>query len=68
MSELPLGEVLSAHIQQARAAHADPQAWAAAAVQEIIVLLRDDYHLLTAVLGALENLTDAEALDKTDRK
>jgi hypothetical protein len=55
LPELPLGELLAAHIWQARSAHADPDAWTSAAVREIIVLLRDDYPLLTSVLGALQS-------------
>jgi hypothetical protein len=54
MPDLPVGEVLAAHIQQARSAHNDPAAWTSAAVQELIVLLRDDYPLLTSVLSALQ--------------
>ncbi|HET6846189.1 MAG TPA: hypothetical protein VFH29_05105 [Anaerolineales bacterium] len=52
--DLPLGELLAAHIQQAGSAHHDRAAWTSAAVREIIVLLRDDYPLLTSVLGSLD--------------
>jgi hypothetical protein len=53
--DLPVGEVLAAHIQQAQRVHAaagDP-AWAGRATQELITLLRDDYPTLMQVLGAL---------------
>jgi hypothetical protein len=54
-SDLPVGELLAAHIlqsQQAQAAGGDP-AWATRAAQELITLLRDDYTTLMQVLGAL---------------
>lgn len=54
-SHLPVGELLAAHIQQAREAHlrgGNPQ-WDRAATQELIALLRDDYPTLMSVLGAL---------------
>jgi hypothetical protein len=53
--ELPVGELLAAHIQQAGAAHADAgdAEWRNAATQELITLLRDDYATLMSVLGAL---------------
>ena len=50
--EIPIGELLAAHIQQASTAHKD-KAWAEKAAQELITLLRDDYPLLMSVLGAL---------------
>jgi hypothetical protein len=68
MPELPLGEMLAAHIQQCRLAHSDPDTWTSAAVQEIIVLLRDDYRMLTSVLGALESALGDRALDEADRQ
>jgi hypothetical protein len=68
MPELPLGEILAAHIQQSRLAHPDPEAWTAAAVQEIIVLLRDDYPMLTSVLGALESALGDPASEKKGRQ
>jgi hypothetical protein len=55
--EIPLGELLAAHLRQAQAAHADGNAWRDAAVQEIIALLRDDYPLLTSVLGSLNEIS-----------
>jgi hypothetical protein len=52
--DLPIGEVLAAHIQQAAKAHgkASPR-WKEDATQELITLLRDDYPTLMSVLGAL---------------
>ncbi len=54
-ANLPVGELLAAHLQQARAAHlaARDTAWMVRATQELITLLRDDYPALMAVLGAL---------------
>ena len=50
--EIPIGEVLAAHIQQAQSAHKDAT-WKERATQEVITLLRDDYPTLMSVLGAL---------------
>lgn len=50
-----MGEVLAAHLQQAGLAHqkmGKPE-WAQEAVQEIIILLRDDYATLIRVLQSL---------------
>jgi hypothetical protein len=57
--DLPIGELLAAHIQQASAAHtfAGNPAWADAATQELITLLRDDYQTLMSVLGALGDVS-----------
>ncbi len=54
-TDLPVGELLAAHIQQASTAQAEAgnQAWKSAAIQELITLLRDDYPTLMGVLGAL---------------
>jgi len=54
-ADLPIGELLAAHVQQAYQAHAQTgnPAWKDAATQELITLLRDDYPTLMAVLGAL---------------
>lgn len=49
---VPVGEVLAAHIQQASRAHKN-QKWQEGAAQELITLLRDDYPTLMSVLGAL---------------
>lgn len=56
-SDLPVGELLAAHIQQAQSAHAagNNPAWAQMAMQELITLLRDDYPTLMGVLGALSD-------------
>jgi hypothetical protein len=53
--DLPVGELLAAHIQQAGLAHAEAGniEWKSAATQELITLLRDDYVTLMSVLGAL---------------
>jgi hypothetical protein len=50
--DIPVGEVLAAHIRQASAAHKD-KTWAERASRELITLLRDDYPALMSVLGAL---------------
>jgi len=53
--DLPVGELLAAHFQQASQAHrtGGNAAWASAAAQELITLLRDDYPTLMGVMGAL---------------
>lgn len=53
--ELPVGELLAAHLKLARAAHthAGNPDWFEAATRELITLLRDDYPTLMSVLGAL---------------
>lgn len=58
-SDLPTGELLAAHMQQAAAAQkaAGNGAWARAAAQEIITLLRDDYPALMSVLSALSDVS-----------
>jgi hypothetical protein len=53
--DLPIGEVLAAHLQQANKAHGNPQ-WRERAIQELITLLRDDYPTLMSVLGALSDV------------
>lgn len=54
-ADLPVGEILAAHLQMAHSAHcaAGNTGWVNAATQELITLLRDDYPTLMAVLGAL---------------
>jgi hypothetical protein len=56
-TELPVGELLAAHLQQAASAQSNlpggNREWWNAATQELIVLLRDDYATLMSVLGAL---------------
>ena len=54
--DVPVGEVLAAHIQQASAAHKE-KAWKEKATHEVITLLRDDYPTLMAVLGALSDVS-----------
>lgn len=58
LNEMPVAELLAAHIRQADEAHrqAGNSAWIQAAMQELIILLRDDYASLMAVLGALSDL------------
>ena len=60
--DVPIGEVLAAHIQQAGSAHGKEsgksalhgaEAWKEDATKELITLLRDDYPTLMSVLGAL---------------
>jgi hypothetical protein len=55
--DLPVSELLAAHLQQAQAAHAatGDQDWASQATQELIILLRDDYATLMSVLGTLRD-------------
>ncbi len=56
--ELPVGELLAAHLQQAARAHAQAgrQDWLRAATQELIVLLRDDYPTLMTVLSTVSEI------------
>jgi hypothetical protein len=53
--DLPVGELLSAHLKQASEAQeeAGREEWGREAAQEIIILLRDDYGRLMQVLGSL---------------
>jgi hypothetical protein len=50
--DIPIGEILAAHLQQASAAQPG-KAWVGKAAQELITLLRDDYPTLMSVLSAL---------------
>jgi hypothetical protein len=50
--DIPVGEVLAAHILQVKQKTKN-DAWVGQATQELITLLRDDYPTLMAVLGAL---------------
>jgi hypothetical protein len=53
-TDVPIGEVLAAHLLQAEKAHGKNSAvWKENAVKELITLLRDDYPTLMSVLGAL---------------
>jgi hypothetical protein len=52
--DIPIGEVLASHLQQAEKAHGkNSRAWKENAVKELITLLRDDYPTLMSVLSAL---------------
>ena len=52
--DIPMGDVLAAHIQQAGTAHGkNGDSWKEKATRELIMLLRDDYPTLMSVLGAL---------------
>jgi hypothetical protein len=55
--DLPIGELLAAHLQLAQSAHvaAGNPDWSKSATQELIVLLRDDYPALMSVLSALSD-------------
>lgn len=53
--EIPVGEVVAAHILQAQPTHKD-KSWQERATQEVITLLRDDYPTLMSVLGALSDV------------
>ncbi len=58
-ADLPIGEILAAHLQQAGEVHRKfgDEDWTSQAMQEIITLLRDDYTLLMSVLGALAEIS-----------
>ena len=57
-ADLPVGELLAAHLKQASEAHLlqGNRAWLGKATQELITLLRDDYPALKGVLGALSDI------------
>ena len=57
-ADLPVGELLAAHLEQAHQAHsaAGDSEWINQATQELITLLRDDYATLMSVLGALSDI------------
>ncbi len=59
--DIPIGEVLAAHLQQAQRANqkAKNEKWFESAAQELITLLRDDYPTLMSVLGALSDTLPA---------
>jgi hypothetical protein len=50
--DIPIGELLAAHILQVKQKTKDER-WVERATQELITLLRDDYPTLMSVLGAL---------------
>ncbi|GAB4580504.1 MAG: hypothetical protein Fur0022_32460 [Anaerolineales bacterium] len=54
-ADIPVGELLAAHLKQANDAHCAEGniKWAEQATKELIVLLRDDYSTLMSVLSAL---------------
>ena len=55
--DLAVGELLAAHIRQAGEAHRKKGdgKWMNEAMQELIILLRDDYPTLMSVLGSLKD-------------
>jgi hypothetical protein len=56
--DVPVGEVVAAHILQAgKARGVDGTRWIESATQEVITLLRDDYPTLMSVLGALADIS-----------
>jgi hypothetical protein len=64
-SDLPVGEMIAAHLQQTNTAQCGlgNTVWALEATRELITLLRDDYPLLMSVLSALADAGIAEADD-----
>jgi hypothetical protein len=54
--EIPIGEVLAAHIFQVSKVSKD-STWRENAIQELIALLRDDYPTLMSALGALADIS-----------
>ena len=57
MNDLPVGEILAAHFSQVRDTFGDASSdWEEKAIQELVILLRDDYQTLMSVLGALGDL------------
>jgi hypothetical protein len=58
--DLPISELLAAHLQEARKVHAAAgnSSWNADATRELITLLRDDYPKLMNVLSALADCGD----------
>lgn len=66
--DLPVSELLAAHLQQAHRAHQErgEPAWVEAATGELITLLRDDYPTLMAVLSALGDALEWRAEAQTD--
>lgn len=58
--ELPVGELLAAHLLQAGQAHAlaGEESWQDQAIQELIILLRDDYPTLMSVLSTLSEIKE----------
>jgi hypothetical protein len=54
--DIPLEETMAHHIKQAQDAHQDDPGWKDRALQELIILLRDDHLLLTNVLSAVSDI------------
>src|SRR5258707_10968161 len=54
--DIPVGEVVAAHIFRSHSAHKD-KSWKERARHEIITLLRNDYQTMMAVLGALSDVS-----------
>jgi hypothetical protein len=56
--DLPVGELLAAHLEQAQEAHsaAEDRGWSQRATKELIALLRDDYPTLMSVLTSIAEL------------
>ncbi len=54
--DLPLGDVLAAHLQQVAAAQPAPADWLAQAAEQVVILLRDDPNRLLPVLSALNEV------------
>lgn len=62
--DIPLVELLAAHIRQSHQIHeksGDPS-WSKRAVEELILLLQDDYQTLTSLLGALQDTLGEERI------
>jgi hypothetical protein len=59
-TDLPVSELLAAHLRQAQAAQAAKgnTEWINNATQELITVLRDDYQTLMTVLGTLREISD----------
>jgi hypothetical protein len=55
-SNIPIGEILAAHILDVKQ-KTNNNTWVEAATRELITLLRDDYPMLMSVLGALGELS-----------
>lgn len=63
-AEAPVGELLAAHLEEAQRVHRERgrAGWGTEAARELIVLLRDDYPTLMAVLSAIGEI-DLETND-----
>ena len=59
--DIPAGDLLSAHLQAAKAAQetGGNGNWINEAIQEVIILLRDNHELMTNVLGAISDAYQA---------